>query len=108
LIAFFEHGRYSVSNPWIEFYFMFNAGRKAGCVAMKTGVAGGLWDVLSCEEKAKFVCKHWAEGVTRPPEPTTTPEPKCPENWGTTSKTSMCFKVRITRQINKEPETSKN
>lgn len=68
-------------------------GRKAGCVAMKTGVAGGLWDVLSCEEKAKFVCKHWAEGVTRPPEPTTTPEPKCPEDWGTTSKTSMCFKL---------------
>lgn len=71
---------------------------------MKTGVAGGLWDVLGCEEKAKFVCKHWAEGVTRPPEPTTTPEPKCPEDWGTTSKTSMCFKVRITCQTNKESE----
>uniref|UniRef100_G1PD26 Macrophage mannose receptor 1 n=1 Tax=Myotis lucifugus TaxID=59463 RepID=G1PD26_MYOLU len=68
-------------------------GRKAGCVAMKTGIAGGLWDVLRCEEKAKFVCKHWAEGVTRPPEPTTTPEPKCPEDWGTTSKTSLCFKL---------------
>ncbi|XP_036201669.1 macrophage mannose receptor 1 isoform X2 [Myotis myotis] len=68
-------------------------GRKAGCVAMKTGTAGGLWDVLRCEEKAKFVCKHWAEGVTRPPEPTTTPEPKCPEDWGTTSKTSLCFKL---------------
>uniref|UniRef100_A0A8C3X197 Macrophage mannose receptor 1 n=1 Tax=Catagonus wagneri TaxID=51154 RepID=A0A8C3X197_9CETA len=68
-------------------------GRKAGCVAMKTGVAGGLWDVLRCEEKNKFVCKHWAEGVTRPPEPTTTPEPKCPENWGTSSKTSLCFKL---------------
>nr|XP_048316812.1 macrophage mannose receptor 1 [Myodes glareolus] len=68
-------------------------GRKTGCVAMKTGVAGGLWDILKCEEKAKFVCKHWAEGVTRPPEPTTTPEPKCPEDWGTTSKTSMCFKL---------------
>ncbi|XP_075826649.1 macrophage mannose receptor 1 [Microtus pennsylvanicus] len=68
-------------------------GRKTGCVAMKTGVAGGLWDILKCEEKAKFVCKHWAEGVTRPPEPTTTPEPKCPEDWGTTSKTNMCFKL---------------
>ncbi|EPY75287.1 hypothetical protein CB1_001715007 [Camelus ferus] len=68
-------------------------GRKAGCVAMRTGVAGGLWDVLRCEEKAKFVCKHWAEGVTRPPEPTTTAEPKCPENWGTSSKTSLCFKL---------------
>ncbi|KAI4575392.1 hypothetical protein MJG53_011595 [Ovis ammon polii x Ovis aries] len=68
-------------------------GRKAGCVAMKTGVAGGLWDVLRCEEKAKFVCKHWAEGVTRPPAPTTTPEPKCPEDWGASSKTSLCFKL---------------
>uniref|UniRef100_A0A8D1DZY9 Macrophage mannose receptor 1 n=1 Tax=Sus scrofa TaxID=9823 RepID=A0A8D1DZY9_PIG len=68
-------------------------GRKAGCVAMRTGVAGGLWDVLRCEEKNKFVCKHWAEGVTRPPEPTTTPEPKCPEDWGTSSKTSLCFKL---------------
>nr|XP_054362403.1 macrophage mannose receptor 1 [Mirounga angustirostris] len=68
-------------------------GRKTGCVAMRTGVAGGLWDVLRCEEKAKFVCKHWAEGVTRPPEPTTTPEPKCPEDWGTSSKTSLCFKL---------------
>uniref|UniRef100_A0A8D1P1N3 Macrophage mannose receptor 1 n=1 Tax=Sus scrofa TaxID=9823 RepID=A0A8D1P1N3_PIG len=68
-------------------------GRKAGCVAMRTGVAGGLWDVLRCEEKNKFVCKHWAEGVTRPPEPTTTPEPKCPEDWGTSTKTSLCFKL---------------
>ncbi|KAG8515944.1 Macrophage mannose receptor 1 [Galemys pyrenaicus] len=68
-------------------------GRKAGCVAMRTGVAGGLWDILKCEEKAKFVCKHWAEGVTRPPEPTTTPEPKCAEDWGTSSKTSLCFKL---------------
>lgn len=70
-------------------------GRKAGCVAMRTGIAGGLWDILKCEEKAKFVCKHWAEGVTRPPEPTTTPEPKCPENWGSSSKTNLCFKVCI-------------
>jgi C-type mannose receptor len=62
---------------------------------MRTGIAGGLWDVLKCDEKAKFVCKHWAEGVTRPPEPPTTPEPKCPEDWGTTSKTSLCFKASI-------------
>ncbi|XP_066135196.1 macrophage mannose receptor 1 [Saccopteryx bilineata] len=68
-------------------------GRKSGCVAMRTGFTGGLWDVLKCEEKAKFVCKHWAEGVTRPPEPTTTPEPKCPEGWSTSGKTSLCFKL---------------
>lgn len=69
---------------------------------MKTGIAGGLWDVLKCEEKAKFVCKYWAEGVTRPPEPTTTPEPKCPEDWGTTSKSSLCFKVSHNRKANTE------
>ncbi|EHH64595.1 macrophage mannose receptor 1 [Macaca nemestrina] len=68
-------------------------GRKPGCVAMRTGIAGGLWDVLKCDEKAKFVCKHWAEGVTHPPKPTTTPEPKCPEDWGASSRTSLCFKL---------------
>ncbi|XP_028934045.1 macrophage mannose receptor 1 [Ornithorhynchus anatinus] len=68
-------------------------GRKAGCVAMKTGTAGGLWDILNCEEKAKFICKHWAEGVTRPPPPTTTPVPKCPDNWITNDNTHLCYKI---------------
>ncbi|ELW47394.1 Macrophage mannose receptor 1 [Tupaia chinensis] len=83
-------------------------GRKAGCVAMRTGIAGGLWEVLRCDEKAKFVCKHWAEGVTRPPEPTTTPEPKCPEDWGTTSKTSLCFKVSYENWAYGEPNNYQN
>uniref|UniRef100_F6Y2F6 Macrophage mannose receptor 1 n=1 Tax=Monodelphis domestica TaxID=13616 RepID=F6Y2F6_MONDO len=71
----------------------FMPGRKSGCVAMKTGVAGGLWDVLKCEEKAKFVCKHWAEGATPPPVPTTTPAPKCPDGWISSAKTNFCFKI---------------
>lgn len=72
---------------------------------MKTGIFGGLWDVMGCEEKAKYVCKHWAEGVTRPPEPTTTPEPRCLETWGTTSKSSLCFKVRTNVRDNTEHAT---
>ncbi|MEE6466813.1 hypothetical protein FKM82_007061 [Ascaphus truei] len=67
-------------------------GRKQGCVSMRTGIRGGLWDVMSCAEKANCVCKHWAEGVTPPPIPTTTPEPKCPSGWGTNNQISSCYK----------------
>ncbi|XP_030055361.1 macrophage mannose receptor 1 [Microcaecilia unicolor] len=68
-------------------------GRNPGCVVMSTGIAGGLWDVINCTEKAKFICKEWAEGVTPPPPPTTTPMPKCPEDWNTSNQISTCFKI---------------
>ncbi|XP_009079448.1 PREDICTED: macrophage mannose receptor 1-like, partial [Acanthisitta chloris] len=67
-------------------------GKKTGCVVMRTGIAGGLWDVIKCEEKAKFLCKMWAEGVTPPPVPTTTPIPQCPEGWDSNNRISLCFK----------------
>uniref|UniRef100_H3APD1 Macrophage mannose receptor 1 n=1 Tax=Latimeria chalumnae TaxID=7897 RepID=H3APD1_LATCH len=70
-------------------------GRKAGCVAMTTGKAAGLWDVLNCEEKAKFICKHWAEGVTPPPVPTTTSAPQCPDGWESSPIVNSCFKEYI-------------
>ncbi|NXS54327.1 MRC1 protein, partial [Brachypteracias leptosomus] len=72
--------------------FCLQPGRKPGCVAMRTGIAGGLWDVIKCEEKAKFLCKMWAEGVTLPPVPTTTPVPRCPEGWDSNSRINFCFK----------------
>uniref|UniRef100_A0A8B9SG96 C-type lectin domain-containing protein n=1 Tax=Anas platyrhynchos TaxID=8839 RepID=A0A8B9SG96_ANAPL len=59
---------------------------------MRTGIAGGLWDVIKCEEKAKFLCKVWAEGVTPPPVPTTTPVPRCPEGWDSNNRINFCFK----------------
>uniref|UniRef100_A0A803SY45 Mannose receptor C-type 1 n=1 Tax=Anolis carolinensis TaxID=28377 RepID=A0A803SY45_ANOCA len=68
-------------------------GRKPGCVAMTTGISGGLWDLLKCEKKAKFLCKRFADGVTPPPPLTTTPPPKCPEYWGPSDERSLCFKV---------------
>uniref|UniRef100_A0A8C5BXJ9 Mannose receptor, C type 1b n=1 Tax=Gadus morhua TaxID=8049 RepID=A0A8C5BXJ9_GADMO len=36
-----------------------------GCVAMNTGVYAGLWDVLPCTNKEKYVCKHLAEGAVK-------------------------------------------
>uniref|UniRef100_A0A8D0GM94 Macrophage mannose receptor 1 n=1 Tax=Sphenodon punctatus TaxID=8508 RepID=A0A8D0GM94_SPHPU len=70
-------------------------GRKIGCIAMRTGILGGLWDVLKCEEKAKFVCKQWAAGVTPPPVPTTTPAPVCPDNWDSDDHISWCYKPYV-------------
>ncbi|XP_075172279.1 macrophage mannose receptor 1-like [Anomaloglossus baeobatrachus] len=68
---------------------------RQGCVAMRTGNQAGLWDVINCEEKAKYVCKKWAEGVTPPPIPTTTAEPTCPANWTTTGHGCIKFYSKI-------------
>ncbi|CAM4596076.1 unnamed protein product, partial [Lepidochelys kempii] len=70
-------------------------GGKSGCVAMETGIAAGLWDVLSCEKTATFLWKQWAEGVTRPPIPLTTLAPMCPEGWDSSNYISSCFKIFV-------------
>ncbi|NXN35615.1 MRC1 protein, partial [Rhinoptilus africanus] len=67
-------------------------GSKPGCVAMRTGTAAGLWDVLDCETKQKYICKQWAKGATAPPIPTTAPVPTCPEGWVSNHHSSSCFK----------------
>ncbi|XP_043920561.1 macrophage mannose receptor 1 isoform X2 [Protopterus annectens] len=67
-------------------------GSQSGCVAMRTGINAGLWDIVKCEEKVKYICKHWAEGVTSPPVPTTTPAPQCSEGWFSTSNSKYCYK----------------
>ncbi|XP_026542175.1 macrophage mannose receptor 1-like [Notechis scutatus] len=68
-------------------------GPNPGCVAMKTGEAAGLWDVVNCEERAAFLCKHLAEGVTPPPIPRATPPPPCPEGWTASPTRNVCFKA---------------
>ncbi|NXW69030.1 MRC1 protein, partial [Hirundo rustica] len=67
-------------------------GNNPGCVAMRTGTAAGLWDVLHCETKQKYICKQWAKGATVPPIPTTAPVPTCPEGWVSYNHRSSCFK----------------
>ncbi|KAJ7408292.1 Macrophage mannose receptor 1 [Pitangus sulphuratus] len=90
-----EKGTFKWTNGLSVLFTHWNSempGRKTGCVAMRTGIAGGLWDVIKCEEKAKFLCKVWAEGVTLPPVPPTTPIPRCPEGWDTNNRINFCFK----------------
>ncbi|CAL8367040.1 unnamed protein product [Boreogadus saida] len=63
-----------------------------GCVAMKTGVYAGLWDVLPCTNKEKYVCKHLAEGAVLTAAPPTLATPKCAENWKPVGNRQMCGK----------------
>uniref|UniRef100_A0A803W6B1 Mannose receptor C-type 1 n=1 Tax=Ficedula albicollis TaxID=59894 RepID=A0A803W6B1_FICAL len=70
-------------------------GREAGCVALRTGNAAGLWDVQNCEVKAKFLCKKLAEGVTVPVASETISDSKCPLGWDTSNSTNSCFRVSI-------------
>ncbi|MED6232568.1 hypothetical protein ATANTOWER_032477 [Ataeniobius toweri] len=67
-------------------------GNLQGCVAIATGFSAGLWDVLPCTNKEKYICKYMAEGVvaTEPP-PTQTP-PQCPEGWHRVGTRSVCAK----------------
>uniref|UniRef100_A0A672FW95 Mannose receptor C-type 1 n=1 Tax=Salarias fasciatus TaxID=181472 RepID=A0A672FW95_SALFA len=62
----------------------FNAGmpdRHQGCVAMTTGMFAGLWDVISCSRKEKYICKKGAEGVHVTTVPPTTPTLYCASGW---------------------------
>ncbi|XP_062407758.1 macrophage mannose receptor 1-like [Sardina pilchardus] len=67
-------------------------GQKQGCVAMTTGALAGLWDVLSCSNKEKYICKHQAEGVVTTPGPPTSPAPSCAEGWEPLGVRHSCYK----------------
>ncbi|XP_041944958.1 macrophage mannose receptor 1-like isoform X1 [Alosa sapidissima] len=67
-------------------------GQKQGCVAMTTGTLAGLWDVLSCSNKEKYICKHQAQGVVTTPAPPTSPAPSCAEGWKPLGVRPFCYK----------------
>ncbi|KAL4635258.1 macrophage mannose receptor 1-like [Arapaima gigas] len=74
----------------------FNIGmpdRKQGCVAMTTGILAGLWDVISCDRKEKYICKHMAEGVVTTLAPPTTQPPSCSPGWTHLGNRNFCYKV---------------
>ncbi|XP_013918632.1 PREDICTED: macrophage mannose receptor 1-like [Thamnophis sirtalis] len=77
-------------------------GPNPGCVAMRTGDAAGLWDVVNCEETATFLCKQLAEGVTPPPIPEPTPPPPCPEGWTASLTRNVCFKAYIKKKAERK------
>uniref|UniRef100_A0A8D3BXW4 Mannose receptor C-type 1 n=1 Tax=Scophthalmus maximus TaxID=52904 RepID=A0A8D3BXW4_SCOMX len=74
----------------------FNVGlpdRKQGCVALTTGAFAGLWDVVSCSNKEKYICKKPAEGVLRTTVPPTTPDLSCASGWTPADKRNVCYKL---------------
>ncbi|MCI4377658.1 hypothetical protein PGIGA_G00205990 [Pangasianodon gigas] len=77
-------------------YTHFNAGMpggKQGCVAITTGIRAGLWDVLSCTNKEKYICKKMAEDVITTLAPITTPAPNCSHEWYPLTNRDFCFKL---------------
>lgn len=69
-------------------------GHQQGCVAMTTGIFAGLWDVLPCTNKEKYICKHLAEGAVLTPAPQTVPPPKCADGWNQLLTQKFCYKVK--------------
>lgn len=61
---------------------------------MTTGVFAGLWDVVSCSTKEKYICKKPAEGVQVTTFPPTTVPMSCESAWTPMSNRNVCFKVR--------------
>ncbi|XP_035491562.2 macrophage mannose receptor 1 isoform X1 [Scophthalmus maximus] len=68
-------------------------GRQKGCVAMKTGIFAGLWDVLPCANQEKYICKQLAEGAVLTPAPPTLIPLKCADTWTQVGSKNVCFKL---------------
>ncbi|KAM7379548.1 hypothetical protein PAMP_005094 [Pampus punctatissimus] len=68
-------------------------GHQQGCVAMTTGVFAGLWDVLPCTNKEKYICKQLAEGVVVTPAPPTAKPTVCADGWSLLGSRNYCFKL---------------
>ncbi|KAM3850433.1 macrophage mannose receptor 1-like [Diretmus argenteus] len=67
-------------------------GHRQGCVAMTTGIFAGLWDVLPCTNKEKYICKHLAEGAGPTPVPPTPASTSCVDEWNPVGSRSFCSK----------------
>ncbi|XP_040027915.2 macrophage mannose receptor 1 isoform X1 [Gasterosteus aculeatus] len=68
-------------------------GHSQGCVAMTTGYFAGLWDVLPCTNKQKYICKHLAEGAVLTPAPPSVVSPLCADNWNRIGLRNYCYKL---------------
>uniref|UniRef100_A0A8C8RNB2 Macrophage mannose receptor 1 n=1 Tax=Pelusios castaneus TaxID=367368 RepID=A0A8C8RNB2_9SAUR len=102
-----EQGNFKWTNGEAVLFTHWNSAmpeRKSGCVAMRTGTAAGLWDVLNCDMVETFLCKQWAEGATPPPFLPTTLSPACPQGWASAAYTSSCFKF-FSREIKQQKKS---
>ncbi|XP_065587419.1 macrophage mannose receptor 1-like [Cyrtonyx montezumae] len=70
-------------------------GKEQGCVAMGTGADAGLWDVISCQETANFLCKQWAVELSPPTPPAQVPTATCAQGWDGAPQADSCFKFFV-------------
>ncbi|XP_070700688.1 macrophage mannose receptor 1-like [Pempheris klunzingeri] len=77
-------------------------GHHQGCVAMTTGIFAGLWDVLPCTNKEKYICKHQAEGAALTPAPPIPTPTKCPLDWTKIGSRNYCYKLFMESTSNKK------
>lgn len=62
---------------------------------MTTGSTAGLWDVLPCTNREKYICKYQAEGAALTPAPTTAPSDHCADEWTRVPTRPVCYKVKF-------------
>ncbi|XP_059201009.1 macrophage mannose receptor 1-like [Centropristis striata] len=79
---------------WFTHWNADMPGHIRGCVAMTTGVFAGLWDVLPCTKREKYICKYLADGAapTSAPE-TPAPTGTCKDGWTRLESRPYCFKM---------------
>ncbi|KAM9349891.1 macrophage mannose receptor 1-like [Symphorus nematophorus] len=77
-------------------------GHQQGCVAMKTGIFAGLWDVLPCTKKEKYICKHLADGAPLTPAPSPVVPLSCADGWSPLGSGNYCFKMHLPSSSNKK------
>ena len=66
-------------------------GHKRDCVAMRTGLYAGHWDVLPCTNEEKYICKHLAEGAAINPTPPLA-KFECAAGWTGMTSRNYCLK----------------
>uniref|UniRef100_A0A3Q3IHG7 C-type lectin domain-containing protein n=1 Tax=Monopterus albus TaxID=43700 RepID=A0A3Q3IHG7_MONAL len=59
---------------------------------MTTGIFAGLWDVISCSNKEKYICKKLAEGAATTTAPPTTLALSCASGWTPAAQRNICYK----------------
>ncbi|XP_034038866.1 macrophage mannose receptor 1-like [Thalassophryne amazonica] len=67
-------------------------GYQQGCVAMTTGIFAGLWDLLPCTNKEKYICKQLAQGAVLTEAPPTVTPPQCADGWFRVGTRNYCSK----------------
>uniref|UniRef100_A0A3B5AZ46 Macrophage mannose receptor 1-like n=1 Tax=Stegastes partitus TaxID=144197 RepID=A0A3B5AZ46_9TELE len=84
------------TNTFLVRFTHWNAempGHQQGCVAMRTGIFAGLWDVVPCTSKEKYICKQLAEGAVLTPAPPSVSPPNCADGWKRIGTRKQCYKL---------------